>query len=1102
MIQVSGASCRERDLRVAASLCGERRCELPPRHSLYDRRMRLALALAVLGVAGCDCDDDAFATLVPAIAVDVDRVTFDDTYVGTTSGEVVTLSSVGSAPVHITAAELRGDDDSGAFGGGELAPGAVEAGGERRVSFAFQPRAPGTFSARFVVASDAENRPELEVTLQATALAPLDCDDDNPCTDERFDVVEGVCVRSNNADACDDGSACTDDDRCAAGACRGDAIVCVDDVGCTDDLCDPERGCVFVPDHSVCVDDDACSLDVCDPDGFFDGCTHPPAPDGTVCGDFVACTSIEVCVQRFCTSLPIPDGAPCSDGDVCTAGDVCDGGACTGVAAEAPPTVVRETHRFLGTPRGALVGRTLLWPDQFLRATELDDPDLLDVVHDRYGPDVTSTALARPVTVTRIDDTHAAVLVRSALAGRDDDAAFVHVVDAELVVVRSFGVRDDFRLLGADASHVYGCTASSSSQGTLVSLPVVPDPDGDDAPPVLNDPACDVARKSADGAGVVVVVSGFGTDVYVLDPAGSQHKARIETGVFPDQVLVGRHRTVLFGGSGLVVVNTDRADGDGVSPLVVPLLGAFPIAVGVDKLYVVDRGDADDCGLCDGSLDDEDCPCFEAGLGYRRLTFDADDTLTLDDDWHVDTPLLFDGRDPVNAKAIAVDDDNAVLVVVDGTVVVADVDGRVVPVAEAGAIDALVDGSDADPVVVGFSLNRSTPLPAALLDVDDSIDVATPGTAITSIAARCAPPVDCGGLRPAHLIEDRAGRRTLYAPRGPVLDVDANARTGLLPDGVRSDVTAAVVAPSGLADVLDLDDAGRTFAGVANRTSAHVEDPDDPARTLDLVTVSLADCTGAGLGHRFTLDPVVTPPEVFALSACLTEDPHAVVLGSVVVPELEDALSGPVSSWQTGSRVSFLAEGVAVLVDVENPLLPVVVAVVEDARFVGAEFFSAGSDLDAWVVVVTGGVGGSHVFVYDVGVAGSPRLQVDRELPSGSGGVAHRVLEVSWPRAFVGVWDGDDDVARGHFVGTWALAADVPFELERIAVASEPVDLKVVDGFVVVGRADGVTVVTPPCGAFVDGECPLFPDGTPNCSGPVGECTAASDDPACGPPPP
>ena len=114
----------------------------------------------------------------------------------------------------------------------------------------------------------------LEAECQAgecVALRHLDCDDDNPCTDDRCDPELG-CVRDFNDAPCDLGDKCTLNDFCHLGVCTageakdcsdgnvcngeetcdsevgcrsGEPLECDDGIACTEDSCDPKLGCVF-----------------------------------------------------------------------------------------------------------------------------------------------------------------------------------------------------------------------------------------------------------------------------------------------------------------------------------------------------------------------------------------------------------------------------------------------------------------------------------------------------------------------------------------------------------------------------------------------------------------------------------------------------------------------------------------------------------------------------------------------------------------------------------------------------------------------------------------------------------------------------------------
>ncbi|HNO77545.1 MAG TPA: M12 family metallo-peptidase [Phycisphaerae bacterium] len=149
-----------------------------------------------------------------------------------------------------------------------------------------------------------------------------ECDDGNPCTDDICDPELG-CINPNNSAACDDGNACTTSDVCNAGSCVGSSpLVCDDSNACTDDTCDPGSGCVFTNNTNPCDDGDACTTsDVCDA-GSCVGSSPLVCDDSNACTDDT-CDPGSGCVFTNNTN-------PCDDGDACTTLDVCDGGSCVG----------------------------------------------------------------------------------------------------------------------------------------------------------------------------------------------------------------------------------------------------------------------------------------------------------------------------------------------------------------------------------------------------------------------------------------------------------------------------------------------------------------------------------------------------------------------------------------------------------------------------------------------------------------------------------------------------------------------------------------------------------------------------------------------------
>ena len=152
------------------------------------------------------------------------------------------------------------------------------------------------------------------------------CDDGNICTDDSCDSGEG-CVHVANQAACDDGNACTVDDHCDSGQCIfGGPVECGDDNLCTDDVCDPGLGCLFVMNEAPCDDEDICTLaDHCHLGGCIGGVD-------LVCDDGDSCTD-DSCNSGLGCQFVFND-AGCEDGDPCTLDDVCALGVCSGQAKD------------------------------------------------------------------------------------------------------------------------------------------------------------------------------------------------------------------------------------------------------------------------------------------------------------------------------------------------------------------------------------------------------------------------------------------------------------------------------------------------------------------------------------------------------------------------------------------------------------------------------------------------------------------------------------------------------------------------------------------------------------------------------------------------
>ena len=181
----------------------------------------------------------------------------------------------------------------------------------------------------------------------------LNCNDNNPCTDDSCDAIQG-CVHTNNTAACSDGNACTVGDTCGGGTCNsGAAAICNDNNVCTTDSCAPATGCVFTNNTIACDDNSACTAGdtcgggscqgtaiVCSDGNACNGVETCNPATGCVAGTPLVCNDNNVCTTDSC--IPASGCAftnntnVCDDGEDCTVNDVCSGGVCAGTSAPVP----------------------------------------------------------------------------------------------------------------------------------------------------------------------------------------------------------------------------------------------------------------------------------------------------------------------------------------------------------------------------------------------------------------------------------------------------------------------------------------------------------------------------------------------------------------------------------------------------------------------------------------------------------------------------------------------------------------------------------------------------------------------------------------------
>ena len=162
----------------------------------------------------------------------------------------------------------------------------------------------------------------------ACSGTPVDCVTGNVdnCTSTVCNITTGLCDNINDNLPCDDGNPCTVMEICSMGTCIGMQINCDDSNPCTNDVCNIVNGqCVNqpVPDNTNCNDGDSCTFDDICFNGICNG-TEKNCNDGNICTDDV-CNPSNGCCE------PINNMAQCDDGNVCTLSDTCDNGTCVGL---------------------------------------------------------------------------------------------------------------------------------------------------------------------------------------------------------------------------------------------------------------------------------------------------------------------------------------------------------------------------------------------------------------------------------------------------------------------------------------------------------------------------------------------------------------------------------------------------------------------------------------------------------------------------------------------------------------------------------------------------------------------------------------------------
>ncbi|HEY4223919.1 MAG TPA: hypothetical protein VGO62_21335, partial [Myxococcota bacterium] len=853
------------------------------------------------------------------------------------------------------------------------------------------------------------------IDLDGAGLAPLECDDHNACTDEHFDPDTGTCARTDHDGACDDGSACTQNDRCFLGACVGDAIVCADTQPCTRDTCDPNTGCAFIPDDTLCADDDPCSLDRCDPSA---GCTHAPAPDGTPCGAFAACVSVDLCIAHICTPVAIPDNTPCSDDDVCTIDDHCVGGACAGTATHAPPAVIAQSHRLVAPATSAFIGDTLFMSDDTVKVIPVGGSGIpfptssIDLIAGRSQLFASGQHLVGVGNNDRTDQ-HLRIV---------DPFATPPTLLAD-VDMGHLLTTDRPATIASDGGTVYACRGDNNGGLVAVSLtsPFTLATLTTSACPPLSSFA---TRAMHGDLALDIAPASLTMHVHALVALSVVDEANVTLPEAFGAIWLGSDRAVLSLDNDGTLLGVDFSDLAHPHTALVDeaVVGcSFPVAMIERALYCedsatirrVDFSDVDDpvpdsewqADNIGGAGFDNDATRLVNGQGFGTA---------------VTLVSLFGAgaATPIGARGgiahVAVDDDNRVLGASDDAVILfPPVDNDVTVLAAEGIRGSLV------PMIGIASVGGAVP---ALLELPVQNDVTNGGTSY-------------GGVH-ASIVGDGA------------------------------DVVAPLDTNAALSDVIVAADGTAVFAAASPTVLF-------PGVVVDQYFAAAADgCTGLALVAAETFNPPgVTGvlPLAVTLSSCNPALPSGglVPLGTVGLDVIQDAgaLSAAkiVIHHDTVATV-FLDDRVS-LVDFTDPTAPLVLASGAVPGSSSALFRDAGFDSAAqsWLVALTEPDGTATITQLAADTAAPiASWQVSAGAPGNI--IRQRVLAVLFPRAYLSAWDPAGPPEAGHGVAIYDLTTSPPSLEETLPLASEPVDLVPENDTLAVARVDGISLISPPCG--------------------------------------
>lgn len=307
---------------------------------------RLFATLVVcLALGAVSCDNSPVKNAYATLEADPLLLDFGLQQAGQKKTLPLKLSNTGNYTLNISDVLLR-NDKRGTFAFG-TAPTEIASGADVTVDVTYTaPEDAGSDSAQLVVVSDANNAPELAVSLSARA---------NGRCAPGYAFCEGECVDivSDSTHCGDCVTACAAPDKCIYGKCGCEPKACTGNAcGLGDDGCGKELDCGACAPPLVCL-----SL-VCVPPSCTDlrqdgdetdldcGGSCPPCKIDGKCSTSKDCDTGLACIDGKCSR--------CRTIDDCPFDQVCKDGLCG-------PCATRDECR---PERACLAGRCLSCPDE------------------------------------------------------------------------------------------------------------------------------------------------------------------------------------------------------------------------------------------------------------------------------------------------------------------------------------------------------------------------------------------------------------------------------------------------------------------------------------------------------------------------------------------------------------------------------------------------------------------------------------------------------------------------------------------------------------------------------------------------------------------